>query len=212
MTSACSGSSARARFSFYMKCTGEEAIGVAQAFALAPDDMVFTTYRQQGLLIARDWPILDMMCECYSNSRDRQKGRQLPVLYSSKAAAFFSISGNLGTQFPASGRLGDGLGDQGRPPHRRRLDRRGLDRRARFPPRLDLRLGLSRAVSSSTSSTISGRSPRIRRSPAARRRPSRRVRSASASPACGSTATTSSRSMPRRNGPRRGRAPIMARR
>jgi 2-oxoisovalerate dehydrogenase E1 component alpha subunit len=88
------------KISFYMKCTGEEAIGVAQAFALAPDDMVFTTYRQQGLLIARDWPILDMMCECYSNSRDRQKGRQLPVLYSSKAAAFFSISGNLGTQLP----------------------------------------------------------------------------------------------------------------
>ena len=29
--------------SFYMKCTGEEAIGVAQAFALAPDDMAFPT-------------------------------------------------------------------------------------------------------------------------------------------------------------------------
>jgi 2-oxoisovalerate dehydrogenase E1 component alpha subunit len=88
------------KISFYMKCTGEEAIGVAQAFALAPDDMLFPYYRQQGLLIARDWPILDMMCECYSNSHDRLKGRQLPVLYSSKAASFFSLSGNLGTQFP----------------------------------------------------------------------------------------------------------------
>src|SRR5947207_2006849 len=88
------------KISFYMKCTGEEAIGVAQAFALAPDDMLFPYYRQQGLLVARDWPILDMMCECYSNSHDRLKGRQLPVLYSSKAASFFSLSGNLGTQFP----------------------------------------------------------------------------------------------------------------
>src|SRR3954463_14625765 len=88
------------KISFYMKCTGEEAIGVAQAFALAPDDMLFPYYRQQGLLIARDWPILDMMCECYSNSHDRQKGRQLPVLYGSKEASFFSLSGNLGTQFP----------------------------------------------------------------------------------------------------------------
>jgi len=88
------------KISFYMKCTGEEAIGVAQAFALAPDDMLFPYYRQQGLLIARDWPILDMMCECYSNARDRQKGRQLPVLYGSKKASFFSLSGNLGTQFP----------------------------------------------------------------------------------------------------------------
>src|SRR5207237_8465514 len=42
------------KISFYMKCTGEEAIGVGQAFALAPDDMLFATYRQQGLLIARD--------------------------------------------------------------------------------------------------------------------------------------------------------------
>src|SRR2546430_12116180 len=40
------------KISFYMKCTGEEAIGVGQAFALAPDDMLFATYRQQGLLIA----------------------------------------------------------------------------------------------------------------------------------------------------------------
>src|SRR5947207_3189704 len=84
------------KISFYMKCTGEEAIGVGQAFALAPDDMLFATYRQQGLLIARDWPILDMMCECYSNSHDRLKGRQLPVLYSARAASFFSLAGNLG--------------------------------------------------------------------------------------------------------------------
>lgn len=85
--------------SFYMKCTGEEAIAVGQALALARDDMLFPTYRQQGLLIARDWPLVDMMCQVYSNSRDRLKGRQMPVFYSSKEAAFFSISGNLGTQF-----------------------------------------------------------------------------------------------------------------
>src|SRR5579872_3291332 len=70
--------------SFYMKCTGEEAIGVAQAMALRPDDMLFPTYRQQGLLIARGYPVLDMMCQCYANARDPLKGRQLPVLYSSR--------------------------------------------------------------------------------------------------------------------------------
>ncbi|HEX3884800.1 MAG TPA: thiamine pyrophosphate-dependent enzyme [Stellaceae bacterium] len=86
--------------SFYMKCTGEEAIGVAQAMALAPDDMVFPTYRQQGLLIARGYPIVDMICQCYANKRDPLKGRQLPVLYSSRDYSFFSLSGNLGTQFP----------------------------------------------------------------------------------------------------------------
>jgi len=87
------------KITFYMKCTGEEAVGVGQAFALAPDDMVFPYYRQQGLLIARGWPLLDMMCQCYSNARDRLKGRQLPVLYSARAASYFSLAGNLGNQF-----------------------------------------------------------------------------------------------------------------
>lgn len=85
--------------SFYMKCLGEEAVAVAQAFALERGDMLFPTYRQQGLLIARDWPIVDMMCQVYSNSADRVKGRQMPVMYSSREAGFFTISGNLGTQF-----------------------------------------------------------------------------------------------------------------
>ena len=86
--------------SFYMRCTGEEAVGVAQAMALDDRDMTFPTYRQQGLLITRGWPLVDMMNQVFSNSRDRLKGRQMPIMYSSKAAAFFSISGNLATQFP----------------------------------------------------------------------------------------------------------------
>ena len=85
--------------SFYMKSTGEEAIAVAAAMALQPDDMCFPTYRQQGLLVARDWSLVDMMNQVYSNSRDRLKGRQMPVFYSSREAGFFSISGNLGTQY-----------------------------------------------------------------------------------------------------------------
>jgi 2-oxoisovalerate dehydrogenase E1 component alpha subunit len=85
--------------SFYMKCTGEEAVAVAQALALQPNDMCFPTYRQQGLLITRNWSMVDMMCQVFSNSKDRLKGRQMPVFYSSKEAGFFSISGNLGTQY-----------------------------------------------------------------------------------------------------------------
>ncbi len=62
--------------------------------------MCFPSYRQQGLLIARGYPLVDMMNQIYSNSRDPLKGRQLPIMYSSKAHGFFTISGNLGTQFP----------------------------------------------------------------------------------------------------------------
>jgi 2-oxoisovalerate dehydrogenase E1 component alpha subunit len=86
--------------SFYMQCTGEEAIACAFQKALVKGDMNFPTYRQQGLLVASGYPIVDMMCQIYSNSRDPVKGRQLPVMYSSKAHGFFSISGNLGTQYP----------------------------------------------------------------------------------------------------------------
>ena len=86
--------------SFYMKCLGEEAIAIATAAALDRDDMHFPTYRQQGLLIARGYPLVDMMNQIYSNKGDKLKGRQLPIMYSDKANNFFSISGNLGTQFP----------------------------------------------------------------------------------------------------------------
>jgi 2-oxoisovalerate dehydrogenase E1 component alpha subunit len=85
--------------SFYMQCTGEEAIACGFQTALEKGDMNFPTYRQQGLLIAQDWPLVDMMCQVFSNSQDRLRGRQLPVLYSARDAGFFSISGNLATQY-----------------------------------------------------------------------------------------------------------------
>jgi 2-oxoisovalerate dehydrogenase E1 component alpha subunit len=62
--------------------------------------MCFPTYRQQGLLISRDYPLVEMMCQVYSNKGDPLKGRQLPIMYSSRDYGFFSISGNLATQFP----------------------------------------------------------------------------------------------------------------
>ena len=86
--------------SFYMKSTGEEAVAVAAAHALDAEDMCFPTYRQQGLLIARDYPLVEMMCQIYSNKGDQLKGRQLPIMYSDRAKGFFSISGNLATQYP----------------------------------------------------------------------------------------------------------------
>lgn len=86
--------------SFYMKCTGEEATSIAPAMALASDDMVFPSYRQQGILIARGYPMVDMINQIYSNKADKLKGRQLPIMYSAREASFFSISGNLATQYP----------------------------------------------------------------------------------------------------------------
>jgi 2-oxoisovalerate dehydrogenase E1 component alpha subunit len=87
------------KLSFYMQSLGEEAIGSAHALALSQGDMCFPTYRQQSLLMAREVPLVELICQLMSNSRDPLKGRQLPVMYSVRKAGFFSISGNLATQF-----------------------------------------------------------------------------------------------------------------
>ena len=86
--------------SFYMKCTGEEATSVATAMALSSDDMCFPSYRQQGILITRGYPLIKMMNQIYSNRADHLKGRQLPIMYSAPEFGFFSVSGNLATQYP----------------------------------------------------------------------------------------------------------------
>ena len=86
--------------SFYMKCTGEEATSVAATHALDAEDMIFPSYRQQGCLFVRDYPLVELINQIYSNRADKLKGRQLPIMYSSRASNIFSISGNLATQLP----------------------------------------------------------------------------------------------------------------
>lgn len=85
--------------SFYLQCTGEEAIGCGFQRQLRRGDMNFPTYRQQSLLIAADYPLKALMGQIYSNECDPTDGRQLPIMHSSRDYGFFSISGNLGTQF-----------------------------------------------------------------------------------------------------------------
>jgi 2-oxoisovalerate dehydrogenase E1 component alpha subunit len=88
------------KISFYIRSTGEEAVSVAAAMALRPGDMLFPSYRQQGLQVARGRSLVDLMCQCLSNSRDMCKGRQMPIMYHWAQGNIFSISGNLTTQVP----------------------------------------------------------------------------------------------------------------
>lgn len=85
--------------SFYMRSTGEEAIGAAPAMVLGAADMCFPTYRVTSWLHARDYPLLDMVNQLFSNEKDPLKGRQLPILYSARDYGFYSLSGNLGNRF-----------------------------------------------------------------------------------------------------------------
>ena len=88
------------KITFYMRSFGEEAVSVAQGMALRPGDMLFPSYRNQGLYVVRGRPVVDLMCQLLSNRNDMCKGRQLPVMYHWRDGNIFSISGNLTTQFP----------------------------------------------------------------------------------------------------------------
>ena len=68
--------------------------------ALQPGDMLFPSYRQQGLHVVRGRNLVDLMCQCLSNTHDMCKGRQMPIMYHWGGGNIFSISGNLATQYP----------------------------------------------------------------------------------------------------------------
>ncbi len=88
------------KISFYMQSLGEEAVSIGQGMALEAGDMLFPGYRNQGLFILRKTSLVDMMCQCLSNTRDMCKGRQMPIMYHNKTGNLFSVSGNLATQYP----------------------------------------------------------------------------------------------------------------
>ncbi len=97
--------------SFYMQHLGEEAVSCAFRKALRKGDMNFPTYRQAGLLIADDYPMVEMMNQIYSNEADPLRGRQLRSCIPPRSMA--------SSPFPAisppvcpGGRLGHGIGDQ----------------------------------------------------------------------------------------------------
>ena len=60
--------------SFFMKSTGEEAIGAAQSMVLGKRDMCFPTYRVLSWLMARGYPLIDLVNQIFSNERDPLEG------------------------------------------------------------------------------------------------------------------------------------------
>jgi 2-oxoisovalerate dehydrogenase E1 component alpha subunit len=88
------------KITFFMQSLGEEAVSIGQGMALDAGDMLFPAYRNQGLFILRGTSLVDLMCQCLSNTRDMCKGRQMPIMYHDVKGKLFSVSGNLATQYP----------------------------------------------------------------------------------------------------------------
>lgn len=88
------------RISFYLTSVGEEAINIASAAALSPDDIVMAQYREPGVLLWRGFTLQEFANQCFGNKADYGKGRQMPIHYGSKKLNYFTVSSPLATQLP----------------------------------------------------------------------------------------------------------------
>ena len=88
------------RLGFYVGSRGEEATIVGSAFALKKEDWVVPCYRELGAALVKGFPLIDLFCQFFGNSRDLIKGRQMPNHYCSRDLRLTSISSPVGSQIP----------------------------------------------------------------------------------------------------------------
>lgn len=103
------------RISFYMTCTGEEAIHIGAGSALDYGDHVFAQYREQGVLMWRGFTLDQFANQCFTNDLDLGKGRQMPIHYGSRELNYHTVSSPLGTQLPQAVGAAYRLKMQGKP-------------------------------------------------------------------------------------------------
>lgn len=84
------------RIGFYLPSSGEEACQIGAAAALADTDWIFPSYRSPGMALWRGTPMVQMFANCFGNSGDPAKGRQMPVHYA--FPRYVSVSSPIGTQ------------------------------------------------------------------------------------------------------------------
>jgi pyruvate dehydrogenase E1 component alpha subunit len=86
------------RIAFSIPNRGIEATSVGTASAFRKDDWFFPSYRDFGVPLYHDVPVVDMMHNMYGNASDTSKGRQMPVHFSFvDPIHLVSISSPIGT-------------------------------------------------------------------------------------------------------------------
>ncbi|KAL3641180.1 hypothetical protein CASFOL_016148 [Castilleja foliolosa] len=88
------------RLSFYLTSSGEEAINIATAAALTPDDIILPQYREPGILLWRGFTLQQFANQLFGTKDGEDKGRQMPIHYGSKQLNYFTISSPIATQLP----------------------------------------------------------------------------------------------------------------
>jgi len=88
------------RIHFYGFVTGQEAAVAGSAYALRPQDWPFPALREAGVALIRGLDIKLMVAQCYGNSLDVTKGRQMPCHYVDKQRHYYAMSSSVGSQIP----------------------------------------------------------------------------------------------------------------
>jgi pyruvate dehydrogenase E1 component alpha subunit len=88
------------RIAFCLTASGEEAAVIGSAFALEPDDWVFTAYREIGAALHRGVSLETLFCQFFGNAQDLLKGRQMPNHFGCMAVRYTVASSPVGTQIP----------------------------------------------------------------------------------------------------------------
>ncbi len=100
------------RIGFYLPSTGEEAAQAGAISVLKDEDWVFPSYRDPGMALWRGATMLQMLANCFGNSGDLCKGRQMPVHYA--FPRYVSVSSPIGTQIIQAAGMGMGARIQGK--------------------------------------------------------------------------------------------------
>lgn len=103
------------RISFYMVSAGEEGVAVGSAAALDSNDVLFSQYREQGVLMYRGYTFDEFMNQLFANKNDYGKGRNMPIHYMSEKLKLHAISSTLATQIPHAVGAAYGLKMEGAP-------------------------------------------------------------------------------------------------
>ncbi|KAL5053231.1 hypothetical protein RYX36_004264 [Vicia faba] len=88
------------RISFYLTTSGEEAVNIASAAALSSHDVILPQYREPGVLLWRGFTLQQFAHQCFGNTNDLGKGRQMPIHYGSNKHNYFTVSSPIATQLP----------------------------------------------------------------------------------------------------------------
>jgi pyruvate dehydrogenase E1 component alpha subunit/2-oxoisovalerate dehydrogenase E1 component alpha subunit len=88
------------RIAFFGPSAGQEASIVGSGFVARPEDWVFPALREGGILLMRGFPIERWFGQMFGNALDTQKGRQMPMHFSSGEHRFVSLSSVIATQLP----------------------------------------------------------------------------------------------------------------